>query len=131
MSEIRQAVEEICERFGFRVVDGEDAGNLAYDFNGRVMDFVIQAENVDGNWADWIAFGEHEGWPELISCDTDRANIWLCQTRPDITADDICEFTDQIAEATDFEIEVSNIVDPEDWQEIAGVANAYDDPRFE
>ena len=79
MSEIRQAVEEICERFGFRVVDGEDAGNLAYDFNGRVMDFVIQAENVDGNWADWIAFGEHEGWPELISCDTDRANIWLYQ----------------------------------------------------
>ena len=63
---------------------------------------------------------------------TDCLNIWLCDTRKDLTADALLHFFREIYISLNIvdDTILKTYVDPEDWREIAHVQDAYDDIRY-
>lgn len=60
-------------------------------------------------------------------------NLWFCETRKDLTSDKLLELTkdlNEILNEYDLSVKVSTLIDPEDWQEIANVNDAYEDIRY-
>ena len=65
-----------------------------------------------------------------ITGNTDNMNIWLHVTRPDMTANKCIQFVKELSNALDYILIVKDLVDPEDWQEIADVDDATKDFRY-
>lgn len=130
---IRNEVEELCREYGFRVVDASEdpTSLLSRDKSGNLMDFIIQGKDIDGQWASWISYSDSSPDDTVYVMNTDTNNMWLYETRPDLTPGAIAAFTAKLAGLLDAsDLKVSDIVDPEDWQEIAGVTDAYGDERY-
>lgn len=54
-------------------------------------------------------------------------------TRKDLTPDKITNFIyslNYVLSNVDIEVELKTLIDPEDWQEIANVKDAFADPRY-
>lgn len=125
------AVVEVAEKYGFnaKIISGYEhcIESLNTKNNPSVQ---IYAKNTDGRWVKWFLF---DSVREVFYGDeTDRLNIWLCDTRKDLTADMLLHFFREIYIAlniTGNDI-LMRYVDPEDWEEIADVPNAYNDPRY-
>lgn len=97
---------------------------------GKPLDEVLQAKNTDGKWVTWIC---RMGRTIFVVGNTDNLNIWLYRTRKDLSAESIIDFASQLnawANGYGWSISLSSIVDPEDWQEIAHVSDAGEDPRY-
>lgn len=95
----------------------------------------IYAKNTDGQWTEWfsITMGE-SGVAYTRGYNTDQCNIWLHQTRPDMTPERCVEFFQRLNDTLglfgESAINLYSWIDPEDWQEIAGVNDAHEDPRY-
>lgn len=75
-----------------------------------------------------------KGVREISGHNTDQCNIWLNETRPDMTAERCVEFFEALSQTlglfdTD-KLSLSPWIDPEDWQEIARVPDAQEDERY-
>lgn len=106
-----------------------------YGFEAEQNDFMISlgAKNTDGEWTPWIRYNYH--FEEVLICgETDTLNIWLSETRPDMTPEKCVAFVDELNKLFDFHgsdtIIIRDLIDPEDWQEIANVPDASEDERF-
>lgn len=90
------------------------------------------AKNTDRRWENWIIYDSKENSISLIG-NTDQCNFWFCNTRPDLTPDKLIEFTadlNTIINKIGYDVALKTLIDPEDWQEIAHIHDAYDDPRY-
>lgn len=111
---------DIGKKYGFQVLQQGGKYNL-------------YAKNTDNEPTLWLSYDEKK---DTITCrgHTDYLNIWLCDTRKDFTPEKCLQFIDDLNE--NFELvgknrfTVEELIDPEDWQEIANVRNAYEDPRY-
>ena len=105
-----------------------------YGFRARPLGDKVNvfARNMDGCWVIWITYDFQKN---LVSCkgNTDQLNIWLGTTRSDITPEKCLSFVSELNEALqltgDNRFMVKELIDPEDWQEIANVNDAYQDVR--
>ena len=92
----------------------------------------VMARNTDGDWIFWIKYDYSKD--TLYFGDTDYLNIWLCDTRPDLTDKQIIDFIQELNNAYGFKgdekIKVKELISPEDWQEIAKVSDASNDKRY-
>lgn len=94
---------------------------------------ILTAKNTDNEDVYWISYSEKTDMLRYLG-NTDNCNIWLYETRKDFTPEKTIQFIKDLNEV--FELEGSerfllkNLIDPEDWQEIANIHDAYDDMRY-
>ena len=120
------------KQFKFRYMENYTTNRMKDSINngGKPLDEVLQAKNTDGKWVTWIC---RMGRTIFVVGNTDNLNIWLYRTRKDLSAELIIDFANQLnawAAGYGWSISLSSIVDPEDWQEIAHVSDAGEDPRY-
>ena len=108
-----------------------------YGFKYRVTEnqFVFVANNTDGEPTDWITLDKtnlmfHHTWHLSTAGNTDQNNLWFYQTRKDLTPKKIVSFIKSLSLLLNYNLKVYRLIDPEDWQEIAKVNDAYDDVRY-
>lgn len=114
---------DVAEQFGFK----------SRYTNNKSID--IRAKNTDGRWCTWFTiFIDSEGARMISGSNTDQCNIWLHETRPDMTPERCIEFFEELSQTMGLygedKLKLSTWIDPEDWQEIAGVHDAYGDERY-
>lgn len=108
-----------------------------YGFKYRATEnqFVFVANNTDGEPTDWITLDKsnlmfHHTWHLSCRGNTDQLNLWFYQTRKDLTPKKIVSFIKSLSLLLNYNLKVYRLIDPEDWQEIAKVNDAYDDVRY-
>lgn len=110
-------LQDWCDEYGFKLTD-EDGEYIIWGI-----------ETVDEEPVEWLWYNPVTDIVQAT--DTDKNNMWLYESRPDLSADDIVEMIGRLAVILDWDdLVVEKMVDPEDWQEIAGVRDAYADERF-
>lgn len=113
--EMQAKVKDFCEKYGFQMSVVEDC-------------VFIEVKNIEDKYFPWIKFNTKKKTVQLIGGNTDHCNIWFHVTRPDFTPE-ICDaFIKDLNVLADFEDQSSNftikeLIDPEDWQCIAGIKN--------
>ena len=114
----------------------DDFKKLAKDYNFKIRDnkngISLCAKNTDKRWENWIIFNSNDNSIVLVG-NTDQCNFWFCNTRPDLTPDKLTSFIadlNSILNKIDYEVKLRTLIDPEDWQEIARIQDAYEDPRY-
>jgi hypothetical protein len=104
-----------------------------YEFRTELTKYgaCIYAKNTDGEDYPWIKYVTSSDLFSIAG-NTDQCNLWFYDTRPDLTPDKLIEFIKDLNEALepDEPILLKTLIDPEDWQEIANVQNAYNDGRY-
>ena len=104
-----------------------------YDFRTELTKYgaCLYAKNTDGEDYPWIKYIVASDLFS-ISGNTDNCNLWFCDTRPDLTPEKLISFIKELnwALEPDEPILLKTLIDPEDWQEIAEVRDAYEDERY-
>lgn len=119
-NEERQKFIDFIKKYGF---DVEEKKKIIY----------LLAKNTDGKLIRWIEY--HYGAGAVgFHGNTDFNNLWFHETRPDLTPDKLIEFVKDLNEAANIyagdRFRLKELIDPEDWQEIARVHDAYSDMRY-
>ena len=110
---------EVCQKYGFSTIT---LGNKE----------ILVTKDTDDYDVNWITY-DTEKDTVSFSGNTDYLNLWFYETRKDLTPDKIVEFVKDLNEALELEgdkILVKELIDPEDWQEIADIHDAYEDLRY-
>lgn len=114
------AFKAVAKKYGFKVMQYGDSYRLC-------------AQNTDHKWVSWVGFYPKEDRVSYFG-ETDYLNIWLCDTRKDFTPEKCLLFVGELNKALeltgDDRFLVRNLIDPEDWQEIAQVCDAHEDKRY-
>lgn len=105
-----------------------------YNFKNKINEnkCSILAKDTDKKYQEWIFYNLQNDDFILIG-NTDQMNLWFCETRKDLTPDKLIDLTKDfnlILKEHNLSVELSTLVDPEDWQEIADVSDAYADVRY-
>ena len=104
-----------------------------YDFRTELTKYgaCIYAKNTDGEDYPWIKYVTSSDLFSIAG-NTDQCNLWFCDTRPDLTPEKLINFIKELnwALEPDEPILLKTLIDPEDWQEIANVRDAYEDERY-
>lgn len=113
---------DIAKEYGFRSACTKDTVTIA-------------SKNTDGKWTDWFSITiKEDGLVHIKGNNTDQCNIWLYETRPDMTPEKCVEFFKRLSDTVGLlgedGIKMSTWIDPEDWQAISGVRDAYEDERY-
>lgn len=115
-----QNFKELAKRYGFKILQNGNVYNLC-------------AKDTDKQWTHWIKFYPKEDRVSFVG-NTDQLNIWLYNTRKDFTPEKCIQFVAELNEV--FKLSgsdkflIEELIDPEDWQEIADVRDAYQDERY-
>lgn len=135
---IEDAIDAVFPNSEFRVHVADQFKSIVYGVVCRPC-AVISAKNVDGHWTTWFTvapnFGDHRE-PYFIGDNTDQCCIWLNETIPGITPEQCIELFEGIVTACGCldkgiaKQAMRDFIDPEDWQGIANVQDAYQDPRY-
>lgn len=111
-------VEAIAKKYGFSVEDQITS----------IHPWYILTKNTDGKLVPWISInllGDTFFWG-----DTKELNIWLHETRPDLTVETLVALKKDLMEMTGIMIYFRDFVASEDWQKIANVSDADKDKRY-
>ena len=115
-----QKFQELGTRYGFHV---SRSGN----------GYALYAQNTDHQWSEWLRYDPEK---ERVSYrgNTDHLNLWFYETRPDLTPEKCLAFVQKLNEVFGLsqgqQFRFRDLIDPEDWQEIAQVPDAYRDSRY-
>lgn len=117
-------MKNIALKYGFKFVRTSDGAEL-------------MAKNTDRCWIPWIRYTIIKGDENKVTLigNTDNLNLWLYDTRPDLTPELLVEFVRALNKTfgwnnTNEGYKLSQLIDPEDWQEIADISDAYSDKRY-
>ena len=117
---IVQQFKDLAKQYGFKVLQDGEAYRLC-------------AKNTDNRWTRWISYYPEKDTVSFYG-NTDYLNIWLCDTRKDLTPEKCLKFVEDLNNLFELKGEdkllIKDLIDPEDWQEIAGVHDAYEDKRY-
>lgn len=115
-----QEFSQLADKYGFKVLSQGSKFNLC-------------AKNIDNRWTPWITYDSQRDSVSFHG-NTDQLNIWLCDTRKDLTPEKCLSFVDELNKIFYLtgkgRFLVKDLIDPEDWQELANVPDAYGDKRF-
>lgn len=94
----------------------------------------VMAKNTDNDLVKWFSIKKIDDfYTATLYGNTDHLNIWLCDTRKDLTPGSIIDFIKSVNKSTlkiGIKLPLRNLIDPEDWQEIADVKDAYLDDLY-
>lgn len=116
--------KELAHKYGFNIVEGKTNEGLGY--------VALQAKNTNDKHTDWIKYYVDNDKVQLIG-NTDQCNIWFYETRKDFTPEKINSFITELNKVFNLGGEgflIRDLIDPEDWQVLAGVRDAYKDDRY-
>ena len=112
--------KDLAQNYGFKILQDGEAYRLC-------------AKNTDNRWTRWISYYPDKDTVSSLG-NTDYLNIWLCDTRKDFTPEKCLNFVEDLNKLFELKGEdkflIKDLVDPEDWQEIAGVRDASEDKRY-
>lgn len=114
----------IAHKYGFKFTEHCTS---KYDYS-----VSIEAKNTDNEFVTWLTYFPFKEELQIMG-NTDELNLWLCDTRSDMTPDKIISFIDDLnvgLEKANIEVSVKELIDPEDWQEIANIPDASEDQRY-
>lgn len=114
-TELYNNLKTVADKYGFSVVD-----------TAEQIQFI--AKDTDSKSVVWFCYDKKKDI--IYTNNTDSVNIWLCDTRKDFTPEKCIAFVAELNKAMNSEIPLSHLIDPEDWQEIASVQDAYEDTRY-
>lgn len=134
-------IKQICDKYSFKTVVSGINDNLYYEIYAKNTDdkdvlwFDIQVSNHDS------AYGKNFEPLITIYGNTDQNNIWLCDTRKDLSLEDIIYFCKSISEicnckltiepsSNENEIYIHRLVDIEDLQEIKGYKSLQEIKKY-
>ncbi len=122
-SSMVECLAEVAKEYGFKTVRDGD------------YSITFRAKSTDGHWVSWFTIiPSLKGARHIKGNNTDQANIWLGETRPDMTPERCIAFFEEINHTLGLfgedRVEPSEWIDPEDWQIIANVHDAYTDARY-
>lgn len=108
------------EKYNFKVIT---TGNKA----------SLLAKNIDNKNVSWINYDIDNDKISYLG-NTDNCNLWFHETRTDLTPEILVDFINDLNNVFELEDEnkftVRELIDPEDWQEIANISDASDDCRY-
>lgn len=117
----KEKFKNICKNYKFKYVENSE------------NEISLCAKNTDREWVNWITLDLKQKKTILIG-NTDQCNLWFYKTRKDMNPEKIIGFVAELnnilREFNDSYIMVKTIIDPEDWQEIAQIRDAYKDDRY-
>lgn len=120
-SDVKEQLKSICKKYNFKYREYS---------NNKIS---LCAKDTDKRWIDWIKLDLKDKSTNIVG-NTDNCNFWFCNTREDMTPERIIEFTADIntmlREFNNTYVTIKTLIDPEDWQEIARVEDAYNDNRY-
>ena len=120
-NDYKEQLKNICKKYDFKYKE--------YSENK----ISLCAKDTDNHWEDWIRF-DLKNKDVLLRGNTDHCNFWFYDTRKDMTPDKIIEFVadlnTMLRKFNDSYITVKSLIDPEDWQAIAKIQDAYEDDRY-
>ena len=120
-NDYKEQLKNICKKYDFKYKE--------YSENK----ISLCAKDTDNHWEDWIRF-DLKNKDVLLRGNTDHCNFWFYDTRKDMTPDKIIEFVadlnTMLRKFNDSYITVKSLIDPEDWQAIAKIQDAYEDNRY-
>lgn len=129
-SSITEAIEE-------EMMQAQEFMRLGEKYGFKVMaqgcKLNLYAKNTDNQWTQWISYDSQKN---NVSCrgNTDYLNIWLGDTRKDMTPEKCLSFVEELNQTFfltgNDRFLIKDLIDPEDWQEIAQVRDAYKDERY-
>lgn len=134
-------IKELCDKYNFKIKETYIKDNFYYE---------IQAKNTDGKFVTWfdIQISNHDSsldapFEPLLTIwgNTDQNNIWLHETRKDLSLQDVLDFCIRISEIchckllthyTDKsnEINIHRLVDIEDLQEFPEFSSLEDVEKY-
>lgn len=110
----------LAKKYGFKVRNGAEGLKLC-------------AQDLDHKWVPWVGFNPNADRTFWFG-NTDQLNIWLSDTRKDFGPEKCLLFVGELNKVLglmgDNRFRVRELIDPEDWQGMARVDNAYADKRF-
>ena len=119
--QIKRNMIQVADYYGFNLIIDDCAYTI-----------TLQAKNVEGVWTNWLTYELKED--RVLRDNSAWLNIWLNQTRPDLTADAlVCLVNDlnlALLRQEDEKIKIYELINRRDWQKIAGVEDALKDARF-
>lgn len=118
--------KRLIEKYDFTLGEGNN--------NRKGKYLSLEAATTDNGKIDWLKYYPEKDTIQLIG-NTDQCSIWFCDTRKDFTPEKISEFVKDLnsvfsLNGEDNMFTIREIIDPEDWQEIAGTHDAYEDERY-
>lgn len=117
---MKLAFLEVARDYGFEMRDEDDT-------------IVLVAKNTDGEDVEWIRLNKKAGVVKVLG-NTDHCNLWFHMTRKDLTPDILMHFVQDLNRVFQLKgkhaISLRDLIDPEDWQEIAGIHDAHLDERY-
>lgn len=118
MNEIIENMKVLAEKYGFEVGKTNEGVNLI-------------CKDMNGNNVNWIMYNQRDEMIQIVG-NTDNCNLWFHITRPDMTPERIIQFVEDLNIALEvvLPLQIKDLIDPEDWQEIAGVCDAHKDRRY-
>lgn len=131
-------MNEIDNKNGLDLNDFKDLilSSSKYNFPIELYDdeLSIMAKDTDKDLVKWFSIKKiKDFYTATLYGNTDQLNIWLYNTRKDLTPDNIVDFVNSVNKSTlkiGIKLPLRNLVDPEDWQEIASVEDAYLDDLY-
>mgnify|MGYP000080507695 FL=1 len=118
----KEQLKNICKKYNFKYRE--------YSENK----ISLCAKDIEQHWKDWITLNLATK-DVTLSGNTDNCNFWFCDTRKDMTPDRIIEFVADIntmlRKFNKSYMTIKSLIDPEDWQELANIEDAYKDNRYE
>lgn len=120
-NQIRQELQDICDKYEFKYK------KLSY------QEIALCAKNTNNEWQEWIKL-DLDKRNIFIVGNTDECNIWFCDTRKDMNPTKITSFVAKLNNLFgrfNTSVKIKTLIDPEDWQQIAGVEDAYEDNYYD
>lgn len=116
-------IKKLADIYGFTIREYKHKNNNCV---------AIEAMTIDNTKIDWIRCNLSTNMAYVVG-DTDQCNIWFHRTRPDLKPGMIIDFVKDLNQALELGENgflLEELIDPEDWQEIAGVHDAYNDTLY-
>lgn len=118
--------KRLIEKYDFAIGEGDN--------NKRGYYVSLEATTTDKGRTEWLKYYPECDTIQLMG-NTDQCSIWFYDTRKDFTPEKISEFVKDLNSVfslndEDNMLTIREIIDPEDWQEIANIHDAYEDERY-
>lgn len=119
--QIKEELKEICNEYEFEY---KELSN---------QKIALYAENTNNEWQEWITFDLGKRNITILG-NTDQCNLWFYRTRKDMNPMKITSFVTKLNilfRRFNTSVNIKTLIDPEDWQQIANVNDAYEDNYYD
>lgn len=117
--------KDLIEKYDFTIREGVTIDGEKY--------VSLVATTTDSDKIDWLKYYPEKDTIQLMG-NTDQCSICFCDTRKDFTPEKIIGFVKELNNVFELNGEemftIKELIDPEDWQEIASIYDAYEDKRY-